>query len=501
MLEQSVRVHDRYQIEIKLDYRIDRFDTPTSHDVAVYFFVPASLGIGPKTYARQDFYGDLLSHIRIKTPSIPLQGIVDGAGSPLTKLRSAVTKLAERPTPQAIADFEYHLKMSCCIIKSALRDHVHAVRTRRSAADVNTLVEQFCRQARSVCEGLRGLRSSLNAPTIDAKTFARYLFGDEFVSLTVEWYAYQLLESLLAAHGEAYEQHKPDLLSLVQDEIGYRKESAYPSVPQAAADNEVLVFRKSVLKKYVENVLFLAVRSRREGTVAEQTAFAVAAGLSMVFATTIAFLFQRRYGNLTFAFFVALVISYMLKDRLKDALRAFFDLKLRRFFFDRRLSIFGRSSDSKDEDRIGVCRESVEFVRESELPSAIWKLRDRDHITEVENGWIGERVILYRKRMKLYPGWFRRIQDRHPVEGLNDIIRVNFSRYLQRMDNPRKPLWLSDGRVYHINLILEYGAGSSLELSRFRVVLNKDGIKRVEPVVAERPSSPAAPEDEWGDWD
>ena len=37
----------------------------------------------------------------------------------------------------------------------------------------------------------------------------------------------------------------------------------------------------------------------------------------MIFATGIAFAFQQKYGNFTIPLFVALVISYMLKDRIK----------------------------------------------------------------------------------------------------------------------------------------------------------------------------------------
>lgn len=508
MLEKSVKVHDRFQIEIKLDYKIGDFGTPKSYDVAAYFFVPLSLGVTPKAYSRQDFYGDLLSRIRIKTPVIPLQNFINGISSPLIKLSTAVKNVAQRPTRVTNAEFEYHLKMFCCILKSALRDQVQSIRTRKSAVDVNGLVTQFCVETKRICDGLRNLRALLNAPHVSEKTFAKYLFADEFMSLTVEWYAFQLLETLRTTQGRASDPQRQELFGIVQDEIAYRKANSYPSIPEEGAANEELVFRKSVLKKYVENVLFLMTRSKREGTIAEQTAIAIAAGLSMVFATAIAFLVQRRFGNLTFPFFVALVISYMFKDRIKEGLRSVFNTKLRRFFFDRRTSIFNLSDDSREKEPIGVCRESVEFQRENKLPGDVWKLRDRDHITEVENGWLGETVILYRKRIRLYPSWFQQVQDHYPVEGINDIMRVNFSKFLARMDNPKKPLWLTDGqeyreiegdRVYHINVVLEYKVGRSVEAGRFRIVLNKDGIKRVEPVVAVRPSFPSAPDEDWGD--
>jgi len=223
----------------------------------------------------------------------------------------------------------------------------------------------------------------------------------------------------------------------------------------------------------------------------EQTAYAIAAGLSMVFATTIAFLFQRKYGNLTFPFFVALVISYMFNDRLKDFVKAVLGSYMRRFTFDRRLNIYAEPGQKK---RIGTSRESFSFVDETSVPDDIWRSRSRDHITEIENGWVGETIIHYHKQVHLLPDWFKAAQDDYQIEGINDILRLNLSKFLIRMDDPVKSFWMckekdycesSGDRVYHINAITHCHSSKSFEQTRFRIVLNKEGIKRIEPVSTE----------------
>jgi hypothetical protein len=492
MIEQSVKVHDKHQAELKLDYKLESFDAVRSYEFAAYLFIPPSLGINPRTYSKNDFYNDVVSHIRIKTPSYPLRTLATGAGGPLERLRAAITALVEAPGAQAVSDYEYHLKMFCCVVKSALRDHVNAARARRTAADLHDLVAQYLTGVAALTSAFRGLRSLLNTPTVEAELFSKYLFADEYVSLIVESNTYELVQTVDRVGSEVAQLQRPKLLELARGELAFRREAGYPSIPDPGSDNEMLVFRKSVLKKYVENVLFLVTRTQREGTLFEQSVYAVAAGVSMIFATAIAFLTQRRYGNFTLAFFVALVISYMFKDRLKEVLRVFLATKTRRLFFDRRLRIY---DDPKERDRIGRCREACDFLNERRVPPAVWRLRSRDHLTEIENGWLGETVIQYRKQITLFPEWFRRARESYRVEGINDIIRLNFARYLVRMDDPKKPLWVCDGtdchqtfadRVYHVNMILECRMGRVTEHGRFRIVLNKDGIKRIEAVASEQ---------------
>ena len=87
-------------------------------------------------------------------------------------------------------------------------------------------------------------------------------------------------------------------------------------------------------------------------------------------------------------------------------------------------------------------------------------MRNRDHITEIENGWIGEDIMLYRKRIRLHRESVRRIFSEYEVAGVNDIMRFNVQEFLRRMDDPRKELFVMDdegyhrirgARVYHLN--------------------------------------------------
>jgi len=77
----------------------------------------------------------------------------------------------------------------------------------------------------------------------------------------------------------------------------------------------------------------------------EQMVFGFAAAVSMAIATAIAFYTQKTFGNFSTAFFYALVLSYILKDRFKEISRTFILGYLSRRFFSFRYVI--RDRDTK----------------------------------------------------------------------------------------------------------------------------------------------------------
>ena len=170
----------------------------------------------------------------------------------------------------------------------------------------------------------------INTPNTSERLFSRFLFADEFVSLTIESYTYEMLETLARRAAAPSMPIKPQLLELARSEIAYRRKTVSvdsgrsqrqrdPRVPQERAQE---VRRERSVSHHADEA---------RGRLVEQTIYAIAAGLAMLFATGVAFISQRRYGNLTLPFFVALVISYMFKDRIKEILRGILNTRVAPF--------------------------------------------------------------------------------------------------------------------------------------------------------------------------
>jgi hypothetical protein len=89
-VEARISIHDLHQMELKINYPLLDNHRRDSYEVDLYFFAPRSLGVHPQTYSKQQFYTDLQSYIRIRTPSVPLNRFKDN--ETLVFRRSALKK-------------------------------------------------------------------------------------------------------------------------------------------------------------------------------------------------------------------------------------------------------------------------------------------------------------------------------------------------------------------------------------------------------------------------
>ncbi|HGY57415.1 MAG TPA: hypothetical protein ENK44_17035 [Caldithrix abyssi] len=485
MIDVTVKVHDKYQLEIKLTHQFEENRRVSSYKVNFFLFIPNSLDINYSTYKKKDFYSDIQNYIRFKTPVYLINQIYEGNNSPYAKLRKACTNLVELPDKKTVAEYEYHLKMFSSITKSALRDYVVFIGAKTNPSEIVELTETFKDQVEDLCRHFRQLKTIINVPTVEKNIYAILLYGDEYLSLLIEKYTFKLLEFLKRIKTEQSDRAAERLLALIRSEINYRSQNGYESVPQDNSDNESVIFRFSVLKKYLESVLFIDTAKEPEGQFVKQLLISLAAGLAMLFATAVAFWGHSVYGSYTMPIFITLIVSYMLKDRIKELMRIFFTRKISRRLYDQRIKILSGNK------KIGVFKEAFDFVKKKNLPQAIVQLRNLGRSKEFDSKFSRESVICYRKKIALYKNLYTTNYHDYQINGINDILRLNVSPFLKKMDNPDKPLYILQDkgykktraqRVYHINLVIKYIFEEDEHLVRYRLVLNRRGIKRIEKI-------------------
>jgi hypothetical protein len=500
VIQQAVKPHDKYQIEIKLDYELIQ-SQQTHYQISTYIFVPQSLGLNPNTYPKAEFYRDIQNYIRLKTPALILRDFTrDKFGSPLRAIEKIITTENWASQPAYRDRLLNNFKFLSAMLKSAIREHFNLIQKRIAEAPphskisllIHNLIEEFLVESKKITDKYRSFYPAFNLPNVDEQLFTAYKFTDESLSLLIEENAvemFQIVETYLKK-GDRID-FKQKLSDLVKVETDHRKSRGYASVLKEGDDNEAYTFRASVLKKYASSVLYLSTATRREGVELEHILFSIAAGLSMVFATVVAFYFQERYGQLTFPFFIALVVGYMFKDRIKELGRHLFSQYLQNNLYDRRTII--RTQDGQH--KLGVLREKVSFVPEKEIPESILRARNRDQITELDNEGQGETVICYAKDIVLFTTAFKEVFiDVPEITGINDIIRYDVRAYLKKMAEPVQARgYLEAGqlktlpchKVYHLNLISRYRSMKPEKgklYKRLRLILNREGIKRVEHV-------------------
>jgi hypothetical protein len=499
-IEQAVKPHDKFQIEIKLDYELLEGEK-THYQVSTYIFVPQSLGITASTYPKAEYYRDIQNYIRLKTPTLILRDFTkNSANSPLIAIEKIIATENWASDPECRERLINNFKFLSATLKSSIREHFNLIQKRIDEAPphskisllIHNLIEEFLVETKNISDKYHSFYAAFNLPNVEAHLFTAYKFTDESLSLLIEESAiemFQIVEAYLKKGDKI--DYKEKLSDRVEAETKYRRSCGYHSVLKEGDDNEEYTYRASVLKKYASSVLYLSTTVRREGAELEHFLFAIAAGLSMIFATVVAFYFQERYGQLTFPFFMALVVGYMFKDRIKELGKNLFAKYMENTLYDRRTTI--RTQDGKH--RLGILREKVFFVREKDIPKSILRARNRDQITELDNEGQGEDVICYAKDIVLFTNVFKEVFiDGPEITGINDIIRFDVRPYLRKMAEPvqgRNHLEAGQlktflcHKVYHLNFISRYRSIQPKKDKfdkRLRLILNREGIKRVEQV-------------------
>ena len=480
MIEEHIKIHDKFSVEMKVGFSTHQEFDENEFSMDMWMFIPNSLDINRHTYSKSDFYRDMKSNIRLITPVYLMQDIANPEAKPLRLLRESFQRVAQNPVKSNVLDYEMHIKMFQSILKSALRDESLHIKHCESDVDCCSLLESHIDYISRIVAEYRNLQSLISVPTIGKTAFEYSLFGDEFMSNTIELHFLRLLKVLKEKYPALFDKKKVSLLSIIHAERRYKTEKGFPLINENDPDNNRnIINRLGTLRKYMESHLFLNLKVKEDGAFVRQFYYSLAAGISMIFATVIAFSFQQKYGNFTMPLFFALVVGYMLKDRIKELSRFYFSHKLDSKYFDNK-------TDIKFNDfPIGWYKESQSFIKDHQTPSEVKQLRNRSAILEAGNQINDEKIILYRLRMLLDR---KRINTSniYPVTGVNNILRFNLMQFSRMMDDPHIPLYVPDDedgckivngeKIYYLNLILRYRYLDKLELKRYRILFNREGI-------------------------
>ena len=484
MIEIKTKVHDNFSIEFKQSFVVNDKVKKNNFAVNTWIFVPNSLDINPFTYGKDQFYRDVKSNVRLITPVFLLRDIALNQHTPLTNLRKAMSELASAPDKGKTIEYEYQIKMYCAISKSAMRDEVFHIYKTKEKSDCLYLTQEYLNNVKSILSAYRSLKQIINVPTVSDGVRDFFSFGDEYLGHIASIYTIRILQKI-----ESVERHgdiRDHIADFLKENENYKIECGYPIVSKEDDTlNRNLVYRHGMLKKFIESVLFIKLDKKKDGVAVEQMLYAIAAGIAMIFATVISFFAQKTFGSLSIPLFIILIISYMLKDRIKDLTRYYFAHKLGDNFFDNKAVIKIKDAD------VGWIKEGVDFINDSKTPKEVLNIRNRTTLLRAENTIFDEKIILYRKMVYINSQKLAANYD-YPISGINDIFRIHVTRFTQKMDNPDQSLSIINDNggidvvvsqnIYYLNIIMQVRYEEHIEYKRFRLVMTRDGIQSVEEI-------------------
>lgn len=481
MIKETLKAHGERRLEIKRRVTFGQPKTQLKYHVETWFFFPTTLQVNRWSFPPQLFPQFLKNYIRLRPPSVTLDNFLkpDSVIDDIEKQLDLL--IADRSgSEEFAAAYEKTLKLFCMIYRRAVRLAMREImRPNRSAAERLDRTIHYQGLMENTLERYRSLKDK-NAQVSDRLRSPAFQYCDEYLAIITTHYCFRLLSGLPA--GETREIFR----AFWRREMTYRDTHYHASLAISGQDNEIALYRWSVLKKYVNAPLFLELRRKGGQTFMFHVITSIAAAFAMIFATAVAFFWQIRHGAVSFPLFLALVIGYIFKDKMKELSREKMFSLFRRWLPDRRLVIY------KDIDHpIGDSEETFLFVDERKLPEEIKNLRNKSHLVDILNSFRSEDILYYSKNITL------KNLDNMFFTGkrsIVDITRLDLSPFFRHVDDIGEELptldaedIIRENKAYHINIIRRVTTNdpdTPVSLERMRMVITHQGIKRIEEVLS-----------------
>lgn len=502
----EIVAQDAQRLQLNATYPLgDAKRRRSTHRLRAYFYIPADLGINAQTYTANQFYRDLISRIEAEPPDFATDELLanESLAFSLPAIRHSIAAARKHGKRAAAHDLTRQLRTYAAQTRASMRKQTNRLkeelkRHRGSlhqldvvAQDITKLFTNFVEQTVNLIDEFRSLRDDLVDPALLPHFLDSFTWADEYLSICCEADFTRLIEHIdrdrSAQH--ALQEVRLRLAERVTSEQEHRRKAGYATVHSNEGRSEQFIYRAGVLVKYVYSIFALETRRDEEGEQVKEFGAAIAAAVAMFFAAVASAAIQTRYGINSTPFVLAIVLSYVVKDRIKEWLKRFFSSRMARWLAD----YTTRINDPETQLMVGKCREAMSFVSASSIPPAVFKARHKDSSRRIEIESKPEVILKYDKQVILHPARVNKLFN-HSVQ-MVDITRYNVSELLLRADQPSRKLrvYSSDDDVvlkedfyktYHMNVVFELSSNDqpSTVIGRIRVVFDRSGILRVEEV-------------------
>ena len=483
MIDIQTKIHDKFAIEFKVGFS-GREDVKDEHfDVNTWIFVPNGLDINKNTYSKDRFYTDMKSNVRLITPSFSMSEIVGEEAVPFRNLKKAVDDVIADPSAEHRTEFEFQLKLFGSIFKSSVRDAAATIIKGLPETLSYERCALFATDSRNVLSAFRELFSMMTDANEEMST--KIAFADEYMSHQVEIRALRIIKAIDQQNKLELDAARKELEQLFVEEETYKIQKGYShAVINDEKNNRQLVYRHSLLKKYIESALFLKVNTTQDGVAVKQISFSLAAGLAMMVSLLVTMPFTKYLGNYPSLIFITVILIYMLKDRIKELTRWMFAYQLKDKYYDNKTVV------SIKDKQVGWIKEGVDFITDEKVPEEVMKLRGRTKL-EADNAFLEEKIILYRKKVEVDQGLLKNHYN-YDFKGINDIMRYHINFLTKKMDNPESQVHCLDEehrlhtlvaeRVYTLFFVIQFKWADQIEYKTFRVLVNRNGILEINAI-------------------
>lgn len=493
-----LRIRDQLQFEIQSNFYHLPHIGETIQTQEFYFFIPNSLQINPETYSKEQFYQDQTNLIRFKTPEFTLNELLSPSNSrsPLYRLGAWIKEnKVDLPLHDKIQD---ELQLFGSILKSSIRQRVKGITLQldpRLFPQKNQALREeifsFVNELQKILETYTHLQNEYKK--FNAPYYTYFYYVEEFISNEVNYYLTILLERIRTIKGEDFSEVDEMLSTFILKEKQQRyARNQEPELNNPdSLKNEFISHQNNLLKKFVTTALLPDVMRISSDSKIKNWIGSFSAAIAMFFYLVLFIWGGSIFVINSFPFVVVTVVFYVLKDRLKEGLKSISHRQTLKWISDYITQIRFRN----EREVLGNIRESFTYVTPNKIPSEIVQVRNQEFHSTLESFKRPENVFYYKKMVSVYHKEGEEHARRHE---LHNVFRFNIHAFLQKAANPYFKYTSLDPethqlvisllpKVYHINIILKNTFQisknrSKTNLKKFRLIIDKTGIKRIEEI-------------------
>lgn len=493
LYEGEIIARDHMQFELKSEFIIHPHIKDNSYKQEIYLFIPSSLQINPETYPKIFFYLDETNLIRYKTPRITLQELTDRnyTLSPLAQLQKIVQD------PKASFSFSTasdELKLFVAIFRSRIREEAHRLIKELDSNErekIKNEIDSFCKKISDSTHAFRKLSEKIEKEPNFSQLIRHFRYADEFTSNAIEECLVMLLKHHDSLESVSPQSHNIITQLIINEKLYRKRKNLGPKSSKAAQHaSETVLYRQGLLNRFVLETLSLGHVRLASEEKHRHVIGAIAAGVAMtVYLALLAWKASTLVINsISFFFFAA--FFYVIKDRIKEGFKTLYSKRAHHWFPD-----YSTEITNSSKIKVGKLTENFTFMEIGQLPKPILKIRNHRFHEELQALHRHETIIQYKREVTLNPAVLKKEERRR---GVTIIFRFNIHRFLQKASNPLQTHMAFDTytheisekllpKVYHLNLIIrnswmQEDMNPKIEIKAYRVVVDKNGIKRVEHI-------------------
>ncbi|MCB1149347.1 MAG: hypothetical protein KDK48_04210, partial [Chlamydiia bacterium] len=388
----DVYFRDRLQFELKSDFLPDPSQKENRYTQEFYIFIPQALQVNKESYTRAQFYRDETNLIRFKTPVFTLGEIADLEFT-LSPLAHIWNLRDEAQSPKNESTLIKELKLLANVIRSSVRTRTqflnHLLDDHKNEK-VEEELKRFIDELQTLNQNFLKVKRNILDKWSSEEVAGNFKYVGEFLKQIYDQYLLQLLSHIQELGlSDPDKRLKEFIFSLSKTEN---------SEKVAAHKGENLIYKKSLLNKYVLDALRLNINRFQPSEKYSGLIGSIAAGFAMLIYVIFFIIFGHVWVINSEPFLLATVVVYILKDRIKDGLKNITSHERLGWFSDYTTEI--RSPDEKHV--LGVLKEKFDFIRHKEVPADIRMIRDREFHSVMESFNRPETVIYYKKNITIF---------------------------------------------------------------------------------------------------